>query len=244
MKMFMATIASLFLVMASANASERQFRIDHNKSVKHGYAIAWGIPGQLIDFEKLDQSSDEEIVNFINTADVSNYLVDIETNSILKVVTSEDVDYNLGGYHIGNHFGLNVDYLAVGGLCNSCDAAIIIQEGKWANGILSLEIMERKKETRIIKSFDDFAVEALLKSELRKKIKGKKALELFDKAASTMTSIETGIYDKGVEVNKISLNFSIPKSDDPGLDVEALVKLSLVNSKLEITVLSVRQKIE
>lgn len=243
MKNFLALIGTLLLATGSATASPRLFRIDHNKTVASGYAIAWGIPGKFIDFEKLDQSPDADIVKFIETAEASNYLVDIETNSVLKAMNSDNVDYILGGYHVGNHYTLDIDNVAVEGLCRSCDAVAIVESEKWGNAIKSLEIIERNKGTRIVKSMDDYAFDKLLKTAIRKKITEKEALQLFDNGAPSF-AIETGVYDNGTEINRVRVDFSIPKSDDAGLNIEALVKVSMVESKIKVEVLSVLQKIE
>ncbi|MGZ3787168.1 MAG: hypothetical protein ACXVLQ_01525 [Bacteriovorax sp.] len=237
-------LSSLILTMTSAMASEREFRIDHSKNVSNGYAIAWGIPNQLTDFEKLDQSSEEEIRKFIDTANVANFLVDIETNSILAKVDSEEVDYTIGNYHIGNHFSLDVDSLSVDGTCSSCESVAVIESQKWSSGIKSLEIVDRTTGVKIIKSLNDFKVDNLIKEEIGKKIKGKKALALFREGAPTLTNIERKFITKIGEVNKISYNFSIPKSDEAGLDVDALVKLSVVNEELKVEVLSIKQKVQ
>lgn len=63
---------------------EREFRVDRNSPIYKGYALAVGIPGQLIDFDKFDNESIGNKV--LIEKKFKNFLVDIHKNKIVAVM--------------------------------------------------------------------------------------------------------------------------------------------------------------
>ncbi|KYG67183.1 hypothetical protein AZI86_09240 [Bdellovibrio bacteriovorus] len=65
----------------------RRFRILSDSGTDR-LALAWGVKGQIVDFEAMDEKSHDEQWDFFfqNEANVENYLVDLKTMQILAVV--------------------------------------------------------------------------------------------------------------------------------------------------------------
>lgn len=241
MKRFM--LANLvFLFSIGAFAGTRDFRINRN-AVENGYAVAWGVPGQKTDFEAIEKD-DKKVDEFINTAVVHNYLVDIEQDRILLDLTGNnpdsEVDYRLGDYHIGNHFNIalsNIEIDNKGGFDR--EAIAVIENNKWSNQLTKIVILNREgKETTVSAELPD-AQEKIM-TAIREKLTKEQWKKLSEGAINI--SLETSFLEKYGYVNVVRLDSAIPKSDDPGVAVSAYVQLSIKDGKTEAKVLSLKYK--
>lgn len=218
--------------------NERDFRIDQDASIYRGYAIAWGIPGRPLDFEKLDNMSDEEILKFIDKEEVRNFIVRIKDNKILATLDSDMVDYHLGNYHVGNHFTLELSSLVIAGVTSSMDQLVVISNYKWSSELSKIMILDRYNPGKVAQySTDEMNDEILM--QMRTLIK-RENMSLFDNGEINIGDIESVVVNNK-EVNKISYNFAIPKSEGKTLDIVATIKLSLVNGKIVPKVILIKQ---
>lgn len=230
----------VFLFSISAFAGAREFRINRN-AVENGYAIGWGVPGQKIDFEALEKD-DKKVDEFINTAVVHNYLVDLEQDKILLDLTGNDpdseVDYHLGDYHIGNHFNIALSNVEVGNKGGyDREAIAVIENNKWSNQLTKIVIISREgKEDKVSVELPD-AQEKIM-TAIRTKLT-KEQLKKFDEGAVNI-GLETSFLEKYGYVNVIRLESAVPKSEDPGVAVSAYVQLSIKDGKTEAKVLSLK----
>ena len=78
----------LFTLLAFqfASATPREFRIN-SRSADEEFAIAWGVPGKKLDFEKLDQLQHQNNKREFPVSGAVNYLVHMETNSMITPLT-------------------------------------------------------------------------------------------------------------------------------------------------------------
>ncbi|WP_142694599.1 hypothetical protein [Bdellovibrio sp. NC01] len=235
-------LASLvFLSGLNAFAGAREFRINRGSISPDGYAIAWGIPGQQLDFEALEatEESTEKFINE-NIDKVHNYVVDLETNKILLDLGNGDgefVEFSLGGTHIGNHYHIDVKPMYIEGEGWNSDAVAIIENTKWANNLSHTLIVNRESGVKVTL---DAKINDQLIAAIRAKL-SKAQQEKFDKGAVNMTIEETSL-DKVGNVNLVTLESYIPKSEEDGIVVKAYVKLVLKAGKIEIQALSARAK--
>ncbi len=238
-------LASL-VVLSSMNAmaAARDFRINRDAIASGGYAVAWGIPGEKIDFESFE--ADEKQVNeFIDskTDKVRNYLVDLESEKILLDITDSDdgmVDFRLGNYHVGNHYNISVQRLEIASLPGyNSEAIAVIENNKWANYLSHVVIVDRDQNQKVVLNATDLDVK--IKAEITKKL-SKKEKDMYE-AGAVNISLQSTFLEKVGVVNVVSLDSDIPKSDKPGIEIKAYVTLAYKNGSIEVKVLSQRSKI-
>lgn len=94
-----------------AYAAPSRYRIfDNTKSPRHHYALAWGLPGQALDWERLDR--DEHYLDALNLDHAANYIVDLQTHRILTTVQGDHARFGGGHFWTSpkgahpNHFDL------------------------------------------------------------------------------------------------------------------------------------------
>ncbi|KYG67182.1 hypothetical protein AZI86_09235 [Bdellovibrio bacteriovorus] len=90
-KLILGLVISLMASQTFAAAREFRVLTGHTKG---GLALAWGLKGQAIDFEKMDKKSHDEQWDFFfkNEKNAENYLVDLKTMQILAVVREGSED--------------------------------------------------------------------------------------------------------------------------------------------------------
>lgn len=236
----------LFFTAQTSFAFERAFRIDRYFPVTNGYAVAWGIPGKNLDFEWLDTLSYEDVSKEIDIPFVRNFIVDVETNTILTTVGSNDEDrdeyvvFNVGDIHFGNHYGVSLNKVAIQNIGYNTDALVITENYKWFDDVSTILLVNR--DTRELKTTEldaKFTME-LLRKKLRESILPKN-LELFEDASESV-QFEIKFLENVGEVNVITLDYSYPKSMENSLEVAATVKMKYENGKVVPYILAVKQK--
>lgn len=244
MKSLSLIVALIFtLTSLTLFASEREFRVNKNSATKNGYAIGWGIPGEKLDFEALDTKTDDEIRKFIETSNIVNYVVDLQTDSILYVIKSEGVEYTIGNIHVGNNFALTLAPISFDNLDFEQESVALIENWKWDNTITNLLIFDRSQGIKIILDLNEGQFDKLVKAEISKNLKIPE-LDIFTNGATVITDVKSDVNNSG-HVSIISLYSSYPKTDDrPGLDVEATMQFTLVNGVVNAKVVAIQSKIE
>jgi hypothetical protein len=226
-------------VFTPLSVKARSFRINENEVSSDGFAIGWGVPGKMIDFEALDK--DEAAVDkFVEKANVQNYLVDIVKNQILLELNAGDdmVDYSLGHRHVGNHFHWNVASLAIENLPWGQAAIAVIENWKWANGISQVVLTKRSSgETKVVSQLVgvqeeiERAIEAkLTESQLEKFRNGARNISL---AHQKFTGTFRGLDYFETPFNLVTITSEVPKSQELGVEVTALVQLVMNQGKIE-----------
>ncbi len=234
-------VVVLSLLSSVSMAKEREFRINAG-SVAGGVAVAWGIPGEKIDFEKIEES-DEAVTDFVTArlSAIQNLIVDLETEKVLKVFTNEGdgefVDFRLGGLRYGNHYSMSLAEVTV--IKNSGTTAIaMIQNFKWSNHISALYMIDRQNGVKISK--EELGAHQKIMTAIKAKLT-KRQLKLIDVREETV-SITSDFSQKNGYVNKVSITAEIPKSEEAAYGIEANVKLSYENETLAVDVASVKFK--
>lgn len=130
------------LIAHPSFATERAYRIERNEVSTNGYAIAWGLKGKLVDFEKIEQAGQEAVSRFLfdeqNYNLMQNYVVDLETGAILVNLTDTNpmISTHLGGQHLGNHFAWGIGAVSINGLNpqvdEDIDAFAVFASSKWS----------------------------------------------------------------------------------------------------------------
>lgn len=230
--------AFLFLSSVSTFAAEREFRVNRGETSDNGYAIAWGIPGQKLDFEKIEET-EKQADDFVRENDqkIHNFLVDLETNTIVLDLSSADpefLDFRIGGIRYGNHFSLGVQTLDVEGLGFDHDAVAVMSYNKWSSGISQVVITNRETKVTLVQNIN--GVNEKLETEIRKKLTKEQAA-IFDNGARELQLERTSL-DKYGNVSLITISAYRPKSEGPTLDIKAYVRFEMKDKKLQINVLS------
>jgi hypothetical protein len=232
---------ALALTSQVSHATERAFRVDSDHPVVSGYAIAWGIPGVNIDFEKLDPLSYEEIEKLLDISSVVNYVVDIEKNKILTTIDNDEmVDFRIGDTDFGNHYSLWLSKLAVQGVDYETDVISMTESYKWTSSITKIILNNpRDLNTQHIELDGGLIMKALY-DKVKKSILPAN-MYLYENGAETISNVETKRLASGEEVNVFSFSYEIPKGDEGLLDVVVTTRLKYENGKMTPYVLNVKQ---
>ena len=83
---FPSLVLLLSLIASPSFARERAFRVVGNTAIRNGFALAWGMKGQNLDFEALDRLPDPRKFFEDNYDKLANFLVDLENETILDTV--------------------------------------------------------------------------------------------------------------------------------------------------------------
>lgn len=235
------------LSLSTAQAFERPFRIDEATDILKTYAVAWGVPGVNLDFEALDLLTEDELYKELDTDLVRNYVVDIPSNKILKVIEQESemntVRFSVGPVFFGNHYNVTLSDLAVE--ANGYDDALaVVEEYKWTSDLSSILLISRSNNQ--VKSLDINPKEMMddLRSKVNKMI-SKKDLTLIEERAETF-STEVKEEKKGqdyIRYNEMRLSYDVPKSDKGTISLLLKVKIKYVNGKLVPQILSLKKEL-
>lgn len=234
---------SFLLLTISISAKERAFRVERYYPTVSGYAIAWGIPGLELDFEKLDKMSIDEIEKAVDLSAVKNFVVDLETNQIIDTIENEDmVVFNIGNIHFGNHYALSLDKIVIENKPVMADTIMVTEHYKWSNHVAKILMIE-SSETNELKTTAIDATETfnLLQKKLRESILDKN-IDLFDTGAINLNLVKTKFIPNVGDVMELSFDYSHPKSDENALEVIAQVRFKYVQGKIIPFILSVKQK--
>lgn len=224
----------------------RDFRIERYSVSKNGYAIGWGVKGEKLDFEALDRMSEEEIDNFIDTAKVVNYVVDLQTNKILAELADEDgrVSFTIGNRRVGNRNSLSIqDFKVQGPTSYDEESFLVVQDSKWGNTVSNLIVVKRENEVKVLHNIDNGKFDLALQQQILKELKKKKAeLDFFNRAVvSTGESQET--YFKTTEATKIRLVAEIPKDpNNKNLILDLVIKTTIEDGAFKIDILAIDTK--
>jgi hypothetical protein len=226
----------------SANAFEREFRVDRSSSVSNGYAIAWGIPGTKLDFEELDKMPSEDIYTFVDSHNIANYVVDLQTNKIISSLdNSQFAELNIGLTHIGNYFDIGLEKLEVENAGVNIEAMAVVYNYKWANEFKKVLLIDSNEINLTAKEVSVESLNIDLQKKIGKFIK-KENVHLFNDGAVNLNEVKPFFINQDGNANKFSFDYAIPKSEEKTLRVEAVVKLKLADDKIEVSVVSVTQK--
>ncbi len=235
----------VLLVLFSINtlmASERFFRVDKTAAITNGYAIAWGVPGKKLDFERLDTLSIDELEKELNFSDIRNFVVDLQTNKILTTIQNEDmVEFTLGDSHYGNHYHLSLSKLSILDQGYEMESLAVVENNKWTSSLSNILLINTSNNKLETTQFDGFELQKQILEKLKLSILDKN-IRLFEEGAVYFMENETEYVENVGYVNKIKFDFSIPKSDENSLEVKVAVKLKIIDGKLTPFILKVEQR--
>ncbi|MBC7712258.1 MAG: hypothetical protein H7177_02905 [Rhizobacter sp.] len=241
----LAVIIALVLSTTALMASEREFRINKGSVAENGYAIAWGVPGKKVDFEALDKSSEEEISKFLESSTIVNYLVDLETNKILSTLDSEEAEYSIAGQRYGNHFHIGLEKLEIDGIGYDLDAVAIIENWKWSNSITDLIIINKENnDVNISLDMKDNKFNSLVMNAVSKGLKKPAEIDMLANGAVSINDLHNEYLENIGSVVKLSISSEIPKGEEPVLEVEATIQVTMVNGAPSVKLISISSKME
>ncbi|WP_413587046.1 hypothetical protein [Bdellovibrio sp. HCB274] len=222
---------AMSLISLNAFSAAREFRIN-GYSANDGYAIAWGIPGQLIDFEAVDQDEEKSAALWQEMPSMRNYLVDLQTNQILATINEEPdelIAVTLGGMST-NHFSVYTQTLGNYYKAGDDELVAVIEAHKWGTSLSSVFVVSRDtlqpKATNRINDLEERMLNAA-KTKLTAA-----QIAQFDKGA-VYINIKNGGYDEQAQqYYLITWESSVPKSiDDPLVTVTARLKLQVTKER-------------
>ncbi|WP_413578310.1 hypothetical protein ACLVWU_07185 [Bdellovibrio sp. HCB290] len=222
---------AMTLVSLNAFSAAREFRIN-GYSANDGYAIAWGIPGKLIDFEEVEKDEEKVSELWTEMSSMRNYLVDLQTNQILATITEEPDEFvaiRLGGMGT-NHFSMNT--LSLGNYYtknDECEIVGVFESFKWSTSLSSVFVISKKTlQPVVVKRINDLDDRMLAAA---KAALTPAQVAQFDKGAVFTSIKEAGYDEQAQEMYQITWESSVPKSmDDPMVTVTARLKLKLTEA--------------
>lgn len=220
----------LSLVSLSVFAKEREFRVNKNIPTANGYAIAWGIPGVLVDFEKIDEMTSEEFAASYNVESFKNFLVDLERNTIVHTLDLKDfpaaLTLSADKYSYGSYLALKSINLND----NNSNYEVLVTSAlqRWHTEELEFIILKNGKVEQILKASD---VIRGVERQLKKRI-GIEAHGYIELGARVVILGNTVSVDGQGLLNAIKLTYHFPYSDESTLILDTLVKFEYKNGKL------------
>lgn len=203
-------------------------------------ALAWGIPGQKINFEIFSDMSKDEVLDYVYDHHMKNFLVDTMDNEIIMELDYDPVLFNFeDNVTGGNHFYLETKELLISGLVNCIFNTSVIESWKWSSKIATIVLVDRCNGTKNI-ILDPSDLNADIQSQMLPFIDAEN-LPVFKGGAMDVNVMNTTLF-KGERVNRFHYSYQIPKSmDDKTLDIEVTLKLNYVDGKIKAQVLSLEQ---
>lgn len=231
-----------FALFTNSYAVERLFRVDRTSSIVDGYAVAWGIPNQVLDFEKIDALGYEEASKVVEFDRVKNFVVDLQTNAILFELDNADfAEFTIGDVRYGNHYRVSLESLAVDNLLYNVEVLGVVENYKWSSDFTKLLVVDRTEPVLKVKELNGLAFSKTIQNAIKKFIK-KDNLEVFVNGSKNIESVEGEYTAEYGKISKITLDYSFPKSEENSLRVEAFVKLNYENGQVVPTVFFVTQE--
>jgi hypothetical protein len=207
---------------------------------ENSLALAWGIPGQKINFDIFSDMTADEMFDYVYNNDVRNFLVDSYSKEIIMVLDYDSVLFNFkDGVIGGNHFYLEAKEFLIKGLPNCVFNTAIIESGKWDSEIITIVLADRCNGSKnIILDAEDLNVE--IQKQMLSFIDAEN-LSVFNSGASNVSIMDSTLY-KGERVNRFHFSYQIPKSEeDKSIGVEANIRFKYVDGKIKPEVLSLEQ---
>ncbi|HWU42677.1 MAG TPA: hypothetical protein VN132_04530, partial [Bdellovibrio sp.] len=219
-------------IASGAHAVPRAFQVNSDVKSEEGYAIAWGIPGEKIDFDKI-ASNEKRTDEFINKHidHIHNFVVDLKTKKILLDL-GEDANFSLGTVRIGNSSSLSLKKVSIDGLLPHQEALAVFEGYRWTNSVRHILIIDRKKGAVV--KVDAVDVNEKIAREIEKNLP-KDHQASFDRGAHFLT------LEKAGDVVNVEINSHAPKKEE-SVRVNAKVKLTLNNDVIDVHVLSAQNQ--
>ncbi|MEK2687439.1 hypothetical protein [Bdellovibrio sp. GT3] len=221
----------LFLAMTlgslNAFSAAREFRIN-GYSADGGYAIGWGIPGKMIDFEEVEKDEDKVSELWGQMSLMRNYLVDVQTNQILATIHTDPDEFvaiSLGGMS-NNHYSMKTKNLGSFYAKDSIEIVAVFESFKWNTNLSSVFVINKNTHQPVVVNRINNLEERMLAAA--KATLTPAQVEQFDKGALYFSMEEMGYDVQLNRVYKIVWESAIPKSiDDPLVTVTARLKLDV-----------------
>lgn len=203
-------------------------------------ALAWGIPGQKINFEIFSDMSRDEVLDYVYDHHMKNFLVDTMDNEIIMELDYDPVLFNFeDNVAGGNHFYLETKELLISGLANCIFNTSVIENWKWSSKIATIVLVDRCNGSKNI-ILDPSDLNADIQSQMLAFIDAEN-LPVFKGGAMDVNVMDSTLF-KGERVNRFHYSYQIPKSmDDKTLSIEVSIKLKYVDGKIKAQVLSLEQ---
>ncbi len=237
---------AMSLISLNAFSAAREFRVN-GYSANDGYAIAWGVPGKLIDFEEVEK--DEEKVSDLwnQVSSMRNYLVDLQTNKILATMREEPdelVAISLGGM-VTNYYSIALQSLGDYHKKNcECEIVGALETFKWGSSLSSVFVISKKDlQPVVVKRINDLEdrILAAAKATLTPA-----QVKQFEKGVIDINIKKAGDDAQARNYYRISWESSVPKSTTDALvTVTARLKLNLTeNNDVTFTIDRVKYSVE
>lgn len=148
MKFFL--ILSIALASLSSFAEERSFRILPH-TVTDKFAIAWGIPGQKIDFEAIEAQGEESVAKYVeeNYEKFQNFIVDLREHKILFTFDHDMIYGSLGDVQLSHNIGIDLEAFSA---TDYEEVVLVNYSSKWDTGFYNaIALGSRTTSAREIK---------------------------------------------------------------------------------------------
>ncbi|WP_413582555.1 hypothetical protein [Bdellovibrio sp. HCB288] len=221
----------LFLAMTlgslNAFSAAREFRIN-GYSADGGYAIGWGIPGKLIDFEEVEKDENEVSELWEQMSSMRNYLVDVQTNQILATIHTDPDEFvaiSLGGMRT-NHYSVKTQNLGTYYANDSFELVAVFESFRWNTSLSSVFVINKSTLQPVVVNRINNLEERML--SVAKAALTPAQVEQFDKGALYFSMKDEGYDLQSNQVFQIAWESAVPKSiDDPLVTVTARMKLKV-----------------
>lgn len=225
------------LVLASfqeASAKAREFRVITGKTVGD-ISLAWGVKGQVVDFEAYDAKSEDVQWKFFddNVAKIENYVVDQKTQKVLFVVRGADPSNNetSQGPIVEFTSMINVNHNSIS-LRYDTQANVGIVQGsaKWFGGAEKIFALKKNDigQNEVVGLCDSECEEEIIMPALRAQMTATQ-LKDYDKYPAKNTNYEVAEDAQGNKYWKVTAFADNPKDD--GTCYEASMRLTFAKGK-------------
>ena len=245
-------IALLTMSTLSAYASSRENLKSYeilNFPQTYNYAIAWGLPGEKIDFSIFNNMNRDEIRDYVSAKKMTNFLVNTTNNEIVSTLDTGFAFFNSGGSVAGGYRQtLELTDILIEGLPYCATSVGVIHGVRFGSNLHQIVIEDFCSEEKNQNVFEidlskDDNLNANISEQMGKLLK-KGNRHIFENSDPDTEVLGTTIY-KGQKLNRIRYEYYIPKSTSgKTLLLEANIKFTLKNKKLVAKVISLDQMIE
>lgn len=237
----MRSMFTLALVLFSfaAHAAPELYKVE--TQLENDYAVAWGIPGEQIDFEELAKDT-IKAQEFLDQREEStaNYLVDLRSRKIVMTISQPAyvAHFNEEAYLHHNH-----QYWSFSNVKVNFDSAhkrkdltafVTASGGKWEDRIGSVIVVER--ENGVSRELLAESMEDKIESALIKRLAAAERVLYNSKKHDAKT--HTYEYSAKLGAYKYKAIYFVPKANDPGFMLEGYVSTYVDLNRKTVKVIS------
>ena len=209
------------------------------------YGLAWGLPGEKINFNIFNDMSSDEISDYVSEKKMKNFLVNTFTKEIITTLDIDFAFYNSkGSVDGGGMESLSLNDILIEGPSECATSVGVIEGTMYTSNLYKIVVEDVCSDEKYIFDLEkDDNLNAVIKEQIGKLLK-KGNRHIFENGEHITQVIGTTIY-KGQRFNRIRYDYFIQEDIfGKSLSLEANIKFTLKNKRLSVKVISIDQMLE